>query len=290
MLPSWQGFFVERTTLGEGATSLTLPSFGRTTGGVFVGKGGCAAAVSERLDLRTDLRNASGTRLAGDGAAVEFRTDALDGWDAFDASKLKPLSGASATLSLGGIRAGAPWWQALRSLPSQAMTTTEVPLRIETSTGGALTLSWGAVPEGVRAEIVDRTSGTRIEMSRISSYRVELAGATRDSTRFVLRLTPSGATGAESAGLTASAFEVSPVWPNPTRGTSARVVVRVGTPQAVRAEVYDALGRSVAVVFDGQVAASEEVMLPVGSLASGAYVVRLVGAGLSETRRFTVVR
>ncbi len=287
VLPAWQGFFVERTTLGAGATSLTLPYSGRTTGGTFYGKGGEASVAAARIDLSLRLTSASGTGGAGDFVAIETRPDALEGWDTYDASKLAPLGGA-VTLSLGGTRGGATWWQALRSLPSEGAAPVEMPLRIKTSTGGTARLSWSALPATWRAELRDTRTGAVVDARRDSLYSFSLAAATDDSTRFVLRLVPATATAAEAA-LAAGAAEVSPVWPNPAR-SSARIVVRVGAREQVRAVVYDALGREVATVFEGSLEGRAEIALPVSALAPGAYVVRVTGERFAESRMLTVLR
>ena len=81
------------------------------------------------------------------------------------------------------------------------------------------------------------------------------------------------------------------VYPNPAPG-AARVDLAVAEAQTVRVELYDALGRRVAVVFDGPVAARTTVPVAVasGTLAAGTYVLRVVGETFADTRRLTVVR
>ncbi len=81
------------------------------------------------------------------------------------------------------------------------------------------------------------------------------------------------------------------VYPNPAPG-AARVDLAVAEAQTVRVELYDALGRRVAVVFDGPVAARTNVPVAVasGTLAAGTYVLRVVGETFADTRRLTVVR
>ncbi|HEX8386685.1 MAG TPA: M36 family metallopeptidase [Rubricoccaceae bacterium] len=81
------------------------------------------------------------------------------------------------------------------------------------------------------------------------------------------------------------------VYPNPAPGAS-RVDLAVAEAQTVRVELYDALGRRVAVVFDGPVAARTSVPVEVssGALAAGTYVLRVVGETFTDARRVTVVR
>jgi hypothetical protein len=80
------------------------------------------------------------------------------------------------------------------------------------------------------------------------------------------------------------------VRPNPSDG---RVTVEMVTdaPETVRVSVLDALGREVAVVYEGGV--SDRLALPVetAGLSPGVYVVRASAAGRADaTARFTVAR
>ncbi len=100
------------------------------------------------------------------------------------------------------------------------------------------------------------------------------------------------------ADLTALPTELAllPPRPNPTRG-AARIPFALPAPAAVRVEVFDALGRRVAVVAEGRYEAGlHEGTVGIGTLAAGVYVVRATvsaeGAPASQvlTRRLTVVR
>jgi hypothetical protein len=79
--------------------------------------------------------------------------------------------------------------------------------------------------------------------------------------------------------------------PNPARGTVA-LAMTAGRAQQVRVDVFDALGRRVARLFDGRLAggAPERLSLDVAELAPGAYVVRAIGEETSVSRRVTVMR
>ena len=111
------------------------------------------------------------------------------------------------------------------------------------------------------------------------------------------RTTPaSPETEAARAALGAAAFadEVT-AWPNPTsdRGT---VRVSVSGPARAVASVYDALGRRVAVLHDGPLAAgARDFAFEASRLAPGVYVVHVrvrpdVGVVWTEVRRITVAR
>ena len=120
----------------------------------------------------------------------------------------------------------------------------------------------------------------------------------------VTALDPAGRASGFSAPV---AFTVSPVgvdgqalphrnalsaaYPNPTRAT-AQLDLELGEAEDdVRVEVYDVLGRRVAVLHDGPLAAGEyRLTLDGTSLPAGVYVVRATGAGLDLTRRVTLIR
>jgi hypothetical protein len=92
-----------------------------------------------------------------------------------------------------------------------------------------------------------------------------------------------------SVGVEGTAF-VS-VSPNPVSG-AGRVSVQAARAQTVRVSVFDALGREVAVLFDGMLGANEAqtFSLDASALGAGVYVVRLAGEGVAQTQTFVVAR
>lgn len=79
--------------------------------------------------------------------------------------------------------------------------------------------------------------------------------------------------------------------PNPFTGRAA-FAVEVAETQAVRVEVYNALGQRVASLHDGALAAGavHRFTLDGGDLASGVYVVRVIGERFTDTRTVTLAR
>jgi hypothetical protein len=107
---------------------------------------------------------------------------------------------------------------------------------------------------------------------------------------FVLH--PTGiATAGQAGPLPASGFSLSAPAPNPT-GTESRLTLTVAEAQHVRAEAFDALGRRVAVLFDGPVGAAAQttMVFEAAALPAGPYVLRVVGESFSTTARLTVAR
>ena len=85
-----------------------------------------------------------------------------------------------------------------------------------------------------------------------------------------------------------TAFALDAPTPNPAV-THTSLRLRLGAAQPVRIEVFDLLGRRVATLHDGVLAAgSHPFDLDVRALPSGIYFARVQGAGTQATRRFVV--
>ncbi len=98
-----------------------------------------------------------------------------------------------------------------------------------------------------------------------------------------------GTTAAEETAAPAQAALRS-VHPNPATETTT-VTFDLAAAAPVRLAVYDVLGREVALVAEGSLAAgAHTATVATAGWASGVYVVRLEAGGSVETRRLTVVR
>jgi hypothetical protein len=86
------------------------------------------------------------------------------------------------------------------------------------------------------------------------------------------------------------AYEVTPPRPHPVQRQAA-IEVTVRESQPIRVEVYDLLGRRVAVPFEQEMPGQQtrEVQLDASRLASGTYFVRIRGDSFRVTERMTVV-
>ncbi len=98
---------------------------------------------------------------------------------------------------------------------------------------------------------------------------------------------PPGVATEPGAGATAAV--VTAPRPNPAVGAS-ELTVSVPQPEAVRVEVYDALGRRVATAFDGPMAAgvATRVPLELSGVAPGVYVWRVTGESFAQSGRLTI--
>lgn len=86
-------------------------------------------------------------------------------------------------------------------------------------------------------------------------------------------------------------FTLSATYPNPASG-DAVAVLEVARTQPVSAVLFDALGKRVATVHEGTVAAGVPLRLRVAGegLAAGTYVLRVEGSDFTTSRRLTLLR
>ena len=124
--------------------------------------------------------------------------------------------------------------------------------------------------------VLDRATAETVTLASGDTYAFE--GAVDG--RFALEVLAEGETAAPVQA-------VGGVHPNPASGDAHVMVDAQGT---VRVEVLDLLGRRVALAFEGTVEGPRAVALDAASLAPGAYLVRVTGEGVAETRRLTVAR
>jgi len=101
----------------------------------------------------------------------------------------------------------------------------------------------------------------------------------------------SGDLFAEAGGRMIGTHALSAPLPNPAAGPT-RMTLTVAETQAVTITVYDALGRSVALLHDGILAAGTGHLIAFdgSELPLGVYVVRAVGENFADTRVLTLMR
>src|SRR5690606_14399008 len=86
-------------------------------------------------------------------------------------------------------------------------------------------------------------------------------------------------------------FVLTAAYPNPFENRT-QLTLRVAETQAVEIAVYDVLGRRVASLFDGTLAAGSEhtAVFDAVGMPAGTYLVRVTGESFSETRQVTLAR
>ena len=109
-----------------------------------------------------------------------------------------------------------------------------------------------------------------------------------DVTNGLFVLHPTGLTTASepAAPTAARGFALSAPAPNPASG-DVRLTFTSAAPQAVRAVLVDALGRELAVVFDGTATGPTELLVRRQALPAGTYVLRVSGDAGATTQTIT---
>ncbi len=289
VIAPWQGFWAE----GAAAGTLTIPASARTTGGTLQ-----RASAPEAL-VAFELASADGA-LADRSAALVLGAGRDDGHDAGDATKLEPVSTAFVTLAFEG--------DATRAVESRPLAPVAMPLSAASVGAGAdLVLTWPRLenlPEGWTATLRDLVTGTTVDLAEATRYPFSVAptaarpgpaealptaarAAAREA-RFVLTVGPRGATAGE--GGAAAVFALDAPAPNPARG-AASLTYSLAEAGAARLSVVDLLGREVAVLAEGTLAAGRHAAtVETERLAPGVYVVRLTAGRATASRRLVVIR
>ena len=276
-----------RVTVGEDAPGGSGES---VTEAAFEPTDGESAVVLEVRPAGAD----GATRLAAEALVAEAPGDVLvlrlgvggDGLDPFDGFDV--VSPPGATLATPGPEGSDALYAAL-SWPAPGVgETLAMPLYLRVPEPGAYEMVLAGTPSEVDGRPVvvtlfDGTTSTELGAGEPFAFTVA-EGDSVLAGRFSVELSVG-------AGVAAEADPAAPsvsVYPNPAAGRAT--VALAAVTGDVRVSVFDALGREVAVLHDGPVAGSLEASVAPGRLRPGAYLVRVVGEGLTATRALTVVR
>ena len=126
--------------------------------------------------------------------------------------------------------------------------------------------------------------------------KIVVAGYQRNPNTFypreilVIRLLNDGLPAAAVPMPVLDALSVTAPAPNPV-ATTAHLVLDLRAPSTVRVDVFDAIGRPVAVLLNGPLAVGRHVVaIDAQGLAPGPYLARVTADGVTSTRTLTVVR
>ena len=281
-LATWQGVFAE-VSGGTGAAQFNFAYDAADAGNTATFYGRRAEAV---LKLALDGQLDSGAEVHDRAAWIDLSSDGTPGWDRYDASKLIPPTADLALIAPVGTRDGAPYRQAVLSTGGIQSGTLGVPLAFCSTGDGTFMITptgTASLPNGTTATLVDRVAGTSAPL--VEGQAVTFSASAGDWTeRFEVQFSSASTAGEDGP----DGIEIGAVRPNPSAG-SARLVVRTSGAEVMTATVFDALGRQVAVAFDGVATGETTVSLP-SDLAPGVYVVRVQGATFGESRPFVVTR
>lgn len=276
---AFNAFFV--ATLSENP-AMTAPFSARRAGpSRFVGKAASTAAAPS-LSLKVESPDGRSNR-----AWFSFTETGEFGLDAFDAFKMAPFSTRFVQLASviqDSIRLD------INNLP-MLRTPHEATLRLTGSGSGTyrISLDTRSLPEGWDLMLTDTETGTTSRLAEPMAFEWT-GGATAETTRFRLTVSPTTITDIETGEEAPYVFALEQNYPNPFNPTT---VIRwtLDAPRATRLSVYDLLGREVAVLADGEMPAGRHAVTFDGSrLASGVYLYRLQSGNQVLTRKFTLIK
>ncbi len=294
----WQGFFIHN----DGATSLTIPESARTTGGEFrKQQDELIRRVAFELTGDIDGRDKPVTDRA---ISIVFHEEAGDGWDIWDAAKLRPLSSEFAVLSFKGSLEGEEIFKSRESRELNPEDPFEIPLYISSNNvQGEFTLSWPVmdeIPSDWEITLVDLETGSEIDLQNNEFYifsfddenhdsNANRAGIEDGTQRFILSVDAGLVTSLENDGIPGQ-VSLKQNYPNPFNPVTT-IGFQLPQTSDVTLEVFDMIGRRVATLVNETVeAGTHEVTFDASNLSSGVYVYRLQTEGMTLSRKLTLIK
>lgn len=306
ILAPFQGFWVKANdtnpTLTVSREAKTL-----TEGAGFIGK--VAEKESERDPVPVISIQARNTEYLRSTVHFSFTGEGRLGIDRYDAERLLPPTEVETFMEFYSLTESKRL--AINNLPERFGRVIEIPLELNAYTEGEpLTgevrlhvSSFDHIPEEWEVELIDLQSGERHRVVKGLAVRVpmvHLAGKELERTnasgkltakggnahaRFVLRIAPSS----DLMSLSQE-FVLHPNYPNPFN-PSTTLAFDLPLPGPVRLEVYDMIGRRVAVlVHEDLPAGSHSRVWDAGQLSSGIYLVRMITQEGIVSRKVTLVK
>jgi hypothetical protein len=294
----WQGFILENNT----ATEVTIPLTAKDVGGVFYKE---AAEEFSQLQFRLYSMENGVKTIRDQAAIVQFRHDALVGWDRHDLSKMASLNAQSAMMYFIGDRDGNSVIKTQESRPYDFNERIEIPFDVVSyGLTGDMRIDWPILhqlPEGAEARILDRSTGNDVPLVSGGFYDFALdasmrmkSGSAETATagpRFSLIVEPSQTTSTKDDGRgTMDEFALLQNYPNPFN-PSTQIRFTLQSSHVTRLTVYDVVGREVAVLVDGVMSAgAHSVTFDASNLSSGVYLYKLEAGGQVLTKRMTLMK
>jgi len=213
-IAAWEGFVVERTTTGQGASSLTFNASGRQSGAGTLSGGEASSLIATSMsassaksgraavDLKLGVEDESGT-VEQSGATVLLDEEASAGWDGYDATRIAPPGETAAALTFPTERDDRMTSRSMASQPrpdeDEART---IPVSVRSDVSGTATIQWPEtareqVPDRWTVKLEDKKTGTQVDL-RNGGYEFtpsneEQSLTTPKDARFRLHVTSAAA-------------------------------------------------------------------------------------------------
>lgn len=301
----WQGFWIESPTSDE-SSSITFPVSGKTDSDATVSA--YSKGLAEALEIQINLRSNKGYDR---GCRISFNSEAIQGWDIFDASKLNPTISEYAILScIEGERA-----KSVHSLPLSENLSLQIPLQIDSyNVSDELKLEWNlnqSIFEEYNLSLLDTETGEVIDLSSIDNYsfsyksigevnsensvltNIQVQTVKRKNTsaqRFVLEISSNSTVTNDEDVLEPLSFTLKQNYPNPFN-PSTQIQYSLKNSSNVTLEIFNSTGQKISTLVDGvQSRGIKTVEWNATSFASGIYYARLQADGVLKTIKMTLLK
>lgn len=300
IIAPFQGFWVKANSENP---ELQVNQNAKTVGGEFVGK------LNHTLPMFSI--NAEYSENLTSTVHFLFSERSSYGLDIYDAYKLMPPPGISSYLEIYSVSNNGDRL-AINSLPRKFGKPIEIPIELNGYINGEIITkeieisvnNFQNIPEGWSIEIVDKSTGQSQKLDHTSNYIFSsftsakaksntnhssgysiVAKSDGGHSSFVVRITP----GFDSSDIP-SKFDLKNNFPNPFN-PSTTFQFELPLQSAVRLEIYDMLGRRVAVLADEKLSAgTHERRWNASGFSSGVYIARLITIEGVFTQKTTLVK
>ncbi|MEX1135513.1 MAG: T9SS type A sorting domain-containing protein [Balneolales bacterium] len=246
-------------------------------------------------------------------AHLMFTKEARNGRDPLDAYKLQPPPGVDNYLEIYSV---SPDRQrlAINNLPRRFGKVIEIPVELNAFENGQLITDHiflyldnkKDIPEGWDITLINKQTNQHTALSNTNAKRTPIASTMINKTAssvkhktghqvvmkstgshpdFVLRIDPG-----EDASQTPSAFGLEQNYPNPFNPATT-IQFDIPVQGGVRLEIYDAVGRRIGVLIDGELPAGvHDIPWDASKLSSGIYIYRLITPEGAFTKKMTLIK
>ncbi len=245
-------------------------------------------AVQRVLAFNLDRVTPAGLEAEWHAARLAFVEGAGEGTDRFDGGLPPAIGTAGARIGFAAVGLeGEAIYRGQESRAYSLAAPVEARLALSAPVAGTYRLSWptlDGLPSEWAVSLHDGDTGETVDLRTTDHFDVDAAAGDWTS-RFTVRVAPRSTAGEAAPAVAALGAPA----PNPASGET-RLALSVDGPQRVRAELFDALGRRVALVLDATVDAPRDLTVNVQGLAPGVYLLRVSGDTFAASRRITVSR
>lgn len=301
VIPEWTGFFIENDNAAE--IQMTLDA--QQPSSIVTNPSQQITFELEALSKTTDQK------VSDRAISLILHEDAEDDWDVFDAKKLTPLGSSFVTLGFVGERENETVIKSQESRNLYSENSFEVPLQLNhKGIYEGIVLNWN-IPKNVQANreihLIDHETGDVINLRKVDSYTFQIVSETEmmdvsqthspsplqlqsdNNPRFTLSV-GSVPTNIDSDPSVPTDFSISQNYPNPFNPTT-QITISLPREAATELEVFDVLGRSVAVLVNETLSAGKHtVRFDAVSLSSGVYVYQLRAGDFVQSRMMSLVK